>query len=85
MMSESAHKSGTDQAFTSVQAYTLAVITLAIGIAVGYFARGSAASASSGASQAASASAGMGQNSIASAQLPGIGAIQQPQGPRLRT
>ncbi len=28
--------------FTSVQAYTLAVITLAIGIAVGYFARGSA-------------------------------------------
>ncbi len=29
-------------AFTSVQAYTLAVITLVIGIAVGYFARGSA-------------------------------------------
>ena len=28
--------------FTTVQAYTLAVITLAIGIAVGYFARGSA-------------------------------------------
>ncbi len=31
--------------FTSVQAYTLAVITLVIGIAVGYFARGSAPSA----------------------------------------
>ena len=30
--------------FTSVQAYTLAVITLVIGIAVGYFARGSAPS-----------------------------------------
>ena len=29
-------------AFSNVQAYTLAVITLAIGIAVGYFARGSA-------------------------------------------
>ncbi len=32
----------TNLAFSNVQAYTLAVITLAIGIAVGYFARGSA-------------------------------------------
>jgi len=37
---------GNTTVFTSVQAYTLAVITLAIGIAVGYFARGSSPSTS---------------------------------------
>jgi hypothetical protein len=43
-MSETAHNDNknTIAGFTTVQAYTLAVITLAIGIAVGYFARGSA-------------------------------------------
>jgi cytochrome c-type biogenesis protein CcmH/NrfG len=42
-MTETAQKQKSNPAsFTSVQAYTLAVITLVIGIAVGYFARGSA-------------------------------------------
>lgn len=42
-MTETAqNKKSNTAAFTSVQAYTLAVITLVIGIAVGYFARGSA-------------------------------------------
>ena len=67
-------------AFTSVQAYTLAVITLAIGIAVGYFARGSAPVSTAGESaQAASAPAGMGSAPMGSAQLPGIGSAQQQQ------
>ncbi len=67
--------------FTSVQAYTLAVITLAIGIAVGYFARGSApVSAPNETAQAASAPAGMGGGAMGSAQLPGIGSPQQQQG-----
>ena len=46
-MPESAqdNKTNTNLGFTSVQAYTLAVITLVIGIAVGYFARGSAPTA----------------------------------------
>ncbi len=67
-------------AFSTVQAYTLAVITLAIGIAVGYFARGSAPVATAGESaQTASAPAGMGNTPMGSAQLPGIGSAQQPQ------
>jgi tetratricopeptide (TPR) repeat protein len=67
-------------AFSNVQAYTLAVITLAIGIAVGYFARGSAPVATTGESaQAASAPAGMGNAPMGSAQLPGIGSTQQQQ------
>jgi tetratricopeptide (TPR) repeat protein len=60
--------------FTSVQAYTLAVITLVIGIAVGYFARGSAPSATAPAAETAAATqppAGMGAG-----QLPGIGSSQ---------
>jgi cytochrome c-type biogenesis protein CcmH/NrfG len=66
--------------FTSVQAYTLAVITLAIGIAVGYFARGSApVSVPNETAQAASAPAGMGGGAIGGAQLPGIGSMQQQQ------
>jgi tetratricopeptide (TPR) repeat protein len=66
--------------FTSVQAYTLAVITLAIGIAVGYFARGSAPVAvPNGTAQAASTPAGMGGGAMGGAQLPGIGSAQQQQ------
>lgn len=70
--------------FTTVQAYTLAVITLAIGIAVGYFARGSAAPApvTAEASQPAAAPAGMSGSSpmgMSPAQLPGIGSSQQAQ------
>jgi cytochrome c-type biogenesis protein CcmH/NrfG len=68
--------------FTTVQAYTLAVITLAIGIAVGYFARGSATPAvTADASQpAAAASVDMGGGStpgMTPAKLPGIGSTQQ--------
>ena len=69
-------------AFSNVQAYTLAVITLAIGIAVGYFARGSAPVATTGAGESAptaSAPAGMGNAPVGSAQLPGIGSAQQQQ------
>jgi len=67
--------------FTSLQAYTLAVITLAIGIAVGYFARGSApASIPNESAQAAAAPAGMsGGGAMGGAQLPGIGSTQQQQ------
>ena len=70
----------TNLAFSNVQAYTLAVITLVIGIAVGYFARGSApvATASENA-PAASAPAGMGNAPVGSAQLPGIGSAPQQQ------
>jgi len=80
-MPESANnKTSNTLGFTSVQAYTLAVITLAIGIAVGYFARGSApASAPNGTAQAASAPAGMGGSPMGGAQLPGIGIMQQQQ------
>ena len=69
-------------AFSNVQAYTLAVITLAIGIAVGYFARGSAPVSTAGESaQAASAPTGMGEAPMGSAKLPGIGSTQQQQAP----
>src|SRR5271169_4070927 len=80
-MPESANnKTSNTLGFTSVQAYTLAVITLAIGIAVGYFARGSApASAPNETAQAASAPAGMGAGAMGGAQLPGIGTTQQQQ------
>src|SRR5579864_3896287 len=70
----------TNLAFSNVQAYTLAVITLAIGIAVGYFARGSAPVAPPAESaQIAAAPAGTGSAPIGSAQLPGIGSAQQQQ------
>jgi cytochrome c-type biogenesis protein CcmH/NrfG len=73
-------KSTTPLSFTNVQAYTLAVITLAIGIAVGYFARGSApTTAPAETAQAASAPAGMGGAPMGAGQLPGIGAMQQQQ------
>ncbi len=72
--------------FTTFQAYTLAVITLAIGIAVGYFARGSASGTSAGEPVQASTPAGMGSPGGAPAgmgggQLPGIGSAQQQQAP----
>jgi cytochrome c-type biogenesis protein CcmH/NrfG len=71
----------TNLGFTSVQAYTLAVITLAIGVAVGYFARGSAPTAvAPDAAQSATgaAPAGMGGGAgVGAAQLPGIGSQQQ--------
>ena len=81
-MSQSAQdsKPGQSLGFTSVQAYTLAVITLVIGIAVGYFARGSAPStaAPQAAQSAPAAPAGMGgDGNLGAGQLPGIGSQQQ--------
>jgi len=80
-MTQSAQESKTNLGFTSVQAYTLAVITLVIGIAVGYFARGSApAAAAPEAAQtaAAAAPAGMGGGApLGAGQLPGIGSQQE--------
>jgi len=78
-MPESAqdNKTNTNLGFTSVQAYTLAVITLAIGIAVGYFARGSATPGAAP-TAAATAPAGMGGGAgMGAGQLPGIGSQQQ--------
>jgi cytochrome c-type biogenesis protein CcmH/NrfG len=83
-MSQSAQDTKPNQilGFTSVQAYTLAVITLAIGIAVGYFARGSAPTAAApeavAQSAPATAAAGMGGGAgMGAGQLPGIGSQQQ--------
>jgi cytochrome c-type biogenesis protein CcmH/NrfG len=72
--------------FTTVQAYTLAVITLVIGIAVGYFARGSASGTAGAEPVQAAAPASMGSPAGAPAgmgagQLPGIGSGQQQQAP----
>jgi cytochrome c-type biogenesis protein CcmH/NrfG len=82
-MPQSVDKTNSNNAsFTGVQAYTLAVITLAIGIAVGYFARGSVPmSVPAETAQAAAAPAGMGGGAMGSAQLPGIGSAQQQQSP----
>ncbi len=82
-MPESAqdNKTNTNLGFTSVQAYALAVITLVIGVAVGYFARGSApASVAPEAAQVAptAAPSGMGGGAgMGAGQLPGIGTQQQ--------
>src|SRR5215813_1169639 len=80
-MSQSAQEIKISQGlrFTSLQAYMLAVITLVIGIAVGYFARGSAPSASTEVAQVPGAApAGMGGGSgMGAGQLPGIGTQQQ--------
>ena len=67
--------SNTIAGFTTVQAYTLAVITLVIGIAVGYFARGSASpsTAPETTQAAAPATPGAGGMGMSPAQLPGIG------------
>ncbi len=80
-MSESAQNKNSNHAlnFTSVQAYSLAVITLAIGIAVGYFARGSgqATPAATETAQAAPAAAPAGAPpGMGPGQLPGIGSTQ---------
>src|SRR5262249_3437803 len=79
-MSQSAQDSKSNVGFTSVQAYTLAVITLVIGIAVGYFARGSAPSAVPEAAQASTGARPTGMGSAPAmgvGQLPGIGTEQQ--------
>src|ERR1039457_4642597 len=80
-MTESAqdNKANTNLGFTNVQAYTLAVITLVIGIAVGYFARGSAPAPVTAETPAASAPAGMPGGAMGAGQLPGIGATHQQQ------
>jgi tetratricopeptide (TPR) repeat protein len=78
-MSKSAQ---TTTSFTTIQAYTLAVLTLVIGIAVGYFARGSAAGTSTAESAQAAAPANAGNPGnapLGAAQLPGIGSPQQQQ------
>jgi tetratricopeptide (TPR) repeat protein len=81
MMSQTAqnNNSTTNAGFTTVQAYTLAVITLAIGIAVGYFARGSASVSSPTESAQAAAPSRTTGAPMAAAQLPGIGSPQQQQ------
>lgn len=79
-MSQSAQdvKPSSALGFTSVQAYTLAVITLVIGIAVGYFARGSApATTTPEVAQSAPAAAPAGGAGMSAGQLPGIGTQQQ--------
>ena len=71
-------KTNANLGFTTVQAYTLAVITLAIGALVGYFARGSAPTAPEAQSASGAATAGIGGGGgMGSAQLPGIGSQQQ--------
>jgi tetratricopeptide (TPR) repeat protein len=77
-MSKSAQ---TTTSFTTAQAYTLAVITLVIGIAVGYFARGSSPATLPADSAQAAAPASTGTAAMGSAQLPGIGSPQPPQAP----
>jgi cytochrome c-type biogenesis protein CcmH/NrfG len=75
-MSKSAQ---TTTSFTTVQAYTLAVITLAIGIAVGYFARGSSAPAATPDTAQAVVPTSSTPAPMGNAQLPGIGSPQQQQ------
>jgi cytochrome c-type biogenesis protein CcmH/NrfG len=77
------NNSNTIAGFTTVQAYTLAVITLVIGIAVGYFARGSVSPTATPetAQAAAPAAPGGGGMGMSPAQLPGIGSAQQEQAP----
>ncbi len=72
--------SNNNPGFTTVQAYTLAVITLVIGIAVGYFGRGSSVVPPAAESAQAAAPSAMGSTSMGTAQLPGIGSPQQQQG-----
>jgi cytochrome c-type biogenesis protein CcmH/NrfG len=78
--------------FTSVQAYTLAVITLAIGIAVGYFARGSAPSTTANVPENAQAAmstptatpgAGAAPGNMGPGQLPGSAPQQQAASPEM--
>jgi len=78
-MSSSAQNKNPHPGFTTVQAYTLAVITLAIGIAVGYFARGSASVSPTTENAEAAAPGNTGTAPLGTAQLPGIGSQQQQQ------
>lgn len=87
-MSQSAqsNNSKNNLAFTNVQAYTMAVITLVIGIAVGYFARGSApgTAAATGPSQQAIAPSAMGDSAaMGPGQLPGSAPAQQAASPEM--
>lgn len=80
MSSAQSNNSTTSSGFTTAQAYTLAVITLAIGITVGYFARGSASpSGTPDTAQAAAAVPAGTAMGMPPAQLPGIGSAQQQQ------
>jgi cytochrome c-type biogenesis protein CcmH/NrfG len=89
MMSQSAqNKNSNALSFTNVQAYTLAVITLVIGIAVGYFARGSAPPSPSTAETAQTASpapASGGAPNMGPGLLPGIGNTQPQDAPSPET
>jgi cytochrome c-type biogenesis protein CcmH/NrfG len=74
--------------FTSVQAYTLAVITLVIGIAVGYFARGSAPTATANVPESAQTAMtpqppAMGGGNMGPGQLPGSTPQQQAASPEM--
>ncbi len=60
--------------WTTVQAYTLAVVCLAFGIALGYLLRGSAPS-SPGAAAAPPSSASVPSANMGPAQIPGMGAV----------
>lgn len=83
-MADTARKN--NNGFTTAQAYTLAVITLAIGMAVGYFARGSASPAAVAnvpeSAQTAMATA-PGAGSVGPAQLPGSTPQQQGASPEM--
>ena len=88
-MSQTAQNNkSTTTAFTSVQAYTLAVITLAIGIAVGYFARGSAPAPAANVPENAQAAMstppqGTGAGGMGPRQLPGSAPQQQAASPEM--
>ena len=82
------NKSNGPTAFTSVQAYTLAVITLVIGIAVGYFARGSAPTTTAAVPENAQAAMGSPQQGVGGGkmgpgQLPGSTPQQQGASPEM--
>lgn len=92
-MTETAqNKKGNPTAFTSVQAYTLAVITLVIGIVVGYFARGSAPSSTASVPESAQAmstapagmpASGGAPGNMGPGQLPGSAPQQQAASPEM--
>ena len=92
-MTETAqNKKNTTTVFTSVQAYTLAVITLVIGIAVGYFARGSAPAAQANVPENAQAAmsapaaampGGAPSGNMGPGQLPGSAPQQQAASPEM--
>ncbi len=91
-MTETAQKQkSSTTVFTSVQAYTLAVITLVIGIAVGYFARGSAPATTPNVPESAQAAMsapstpapGGAAANMGPAQLPGSTPQQQAASPEM--